>query len=104
MAIETLNDKTRQLAELLQTAVERRNNLEIVIGHEKNDRYMTISSRVMFDSCDVEITIREMTVRQPHCNRVHLTDGCLPLLMLVDDRDQSAVIMRLPELADEEDE
>lgn len=100
--IETMQDKTRQLAELLQTAVERHIGFNIVIGHEiEKERYMAISSRTMYDFCDVEITIREMSVRQPHCNRVHLTDGCLPLLMLVDDRDQSAVIMRLPELAEE---
>lgn len=99
---ETMQDKTRQLCEILQTAVERHMSIKLLVGYEADEkRYINMRSTEMCGTNEVEITIRDMTIRQPHCDRVHITDSCLPLLMLVDDRDQSAVIMRLPELAEE---
>ena len=95
---ETMNDRIRQLCELLQTAVERKVDINLYISSKSKLGYIRIMVDVTYETTQVEVTFKDMTIRQPHCDRVHITDGALPILMLVDDRDQSAVMLRLPEL------
>lgn len=95
MAVETLDDRILQLCELLQTAVERRISMDLRIASDTESRHIRILVDARCGETEVTVTYREIIIHQPHCDRVHITDGPLPMLMLVDERDQSAAIMRM---------